>query len=131
MTATVPAELIRRQSVFVILLPDSSYRVNLSTAICSKTFIAHGMGPPISMAAFPAVETLQPEGFTRQPKVAGSQVKILAANETHVLVTIPHVIVRYHPRCLDHWWRSHIYGRRSYNDQWLEGDLPVWLQHTT
>ena len=57
-------------------------RLDMSTGIFSETIIANGVPPPISMASFPSMETLQPEWFTDQPDITGSQIEILVANKT-------------------------------------------------
>jgi hypothetical protein len=46
--------------------------LDVSIAIRPVTVIANGMVPPVSMASFPSMETIQPERFTEQPDIAGS-----------------------------------------------------------
>ncbi len=101
-----------RGSPFLTVMPW----LNMAVPISPVTVIASGVVPPILMAAFPAMKTLQPDGVTEQPDIARSQIVILVANETDVFVTIPDVTVRNHYRAgidnrgrcrIDHWLRSH------------------------
>ena len=115
-------------------LPPVTPWLNMAVPVSPMTVIANGVVPPIRMASFPAMETLQPERFTEQPDIARSQIVILVAHETDVFVTIPGVTVRNHGRggidgggrCgIDHWLRSHHH----------EGPNPchpsIWLNDTT
>ena len=45
--------------------------LNMSVPVSPVMVITNCMVPPISMAAFPAMETLQPERVTEQPDIAG------------------------------------------------------------
>ena len=45
--------------------------LNMSAPISAVTVISNGMVPPIRMASFPSMETLQPEWVTEQPDIAG------------------------------------------------------------
>ena len=100
--------LLFRRSFFPFVMPG----LIVSVAVVSETIIADGVVSPIRMASFPSVETLQPEWIGDQPDIAGSQIEILAANETDVFVAIPDVSFRNHYwlRCrshIYHWWRNH------------------------
>ena len=95
--------------------------LDMSIAIRPVTVIANGMDPPIRMASFPSMETVQPEGFTEQPDIAGSQIVILVAQETDVFVTVPDVTVRNH-------YRGHFHRCRSHNHHWLRSHNHEWLK---
>jgi hypothetical protein len=108
----------RAESVFVLpvfFLPVVTPWLDMAIAIFPVIVIANGVVPPIGMASFPSMETIQPEGFTEQPDIAGSQIVILVADEADVLVTIPDVAVG------DHYGsRLYIDRGRGHNHQWLK-----------
>lgn len=113
--------------VFPILLPW----LNMAIAIRPVTVIADGMDPPIDVASFPSMETIQPEGFAEQPDIAGSQIVILVAHETDVFVTIPGVTVRNHHRSHFHRWRSdNHHWLRGHNHEWLKRHPSIWFNDT-
>jgi hypothetical protein len=60
--------------------------------------VADGVVPPVRMAAFPAMKTLQPEGVAEEPEIAGPEIVTLIPHEPDIFVTIPDVIVRNHDR---------------------------------
>ena len=74
--------------------------LNMSVGILSETIIANGVVSPISMVSFPSMETLQPDGITGQPDIAGPQIEIRATNDPDEFDTIPDVTVR------NHYWPS-------------------------
>jgi hypothetical protein len=84
------------------------------------------------------METLEPERFTVEPEVAGSQIIILVADETDIFVAIPDVIVGNQQRSLfhrrrwgiDHGWRSHIYRCRCHIHQWPERHPSIGINDT-
>jgi len=86
----------------------------LPAGIFSETIIADGVRPPIRMTSFPSVKTLQPGLITYQPNTTSSQIKILAADQTHVLTINHDVIIRDHDWLLNHGWRRDI-DRRCRN----------------
>jgi len=103
----------------------------MAIAIRPVTVIADGMDPPIDVASFPSMETIQPEGFAEQPDIAGSQIVILVAHETDVFVTIPGVTVRNHHRSHFHRWRSdNHHWLRGHNHEWLKRHPSIWFNDT-
>jgi len=92
-------------------------RLFVAMGIAAETVVANGVGAPIGMAMFPAVETVEPEGVADQPDIAGSEIEILVAHETDVFITIPHVIVRngHHG-----WGNDHRRRRRHRDDRGIE-----------
>ena len=112
-------------------------RLDMSTGIFSETIIANGVLPPISMAPFPSMETLQPEWFSDQPDIARSQIEILVTNDTDEFVTIPGISVGNHDWLLDHRSRSDIHRLRSDIHRtgcnihhWPEHYPSIWLNDT-
>jgi len=114
----------------VLSVPVVTPWLNMPIVIRSVMVIANGVIPPISMASFPSMETIQPERFTKQPDIAGSQIVILVTHETDVFVTIPGVAVRDHYRSHFHRWWSYIHRRRGHNHEWLKRHLSIRLNDT-
>ena len=86
----------------------------MSMGIFSVTIIANAVVSPIRMVSFIAMETLQPVSISDQPDITGSQIEILAINDTDVFDTIPDVSFRNHYRSLYHQCRCHIHRLRSH-----------------
>jgi len=81
-------------TVVVTVVPVAIPVVVVSTVVVAVTFIVNGMVVPIRMNPFPVMEARQAEGFTNDPDIARSQIVIATANDTHILVAIPNVIIR-------------------------------------
>src|ERR1035441_5870218 len=88
--------------------------LDVAIAVRPVTVVADGVVQPIGMAPFPSMEAVQPERFTEEPDVAGSQIVILVANEADVFVAVPGVAVRDHHRAPFHPWRGE-------HTTWLQG----------
>jgi len=112
----------------ILFLPLVMPWLDMSIPVGSIMVVANGVVPPISMASFPSVKTLQPEWFTEHPDIARSQIVILVTNEADIFVTIPGVAVRNHYGRHFHRWRSRIYHwLRSHNHEWLKRHPAIWL----
>ena len=98
----------------------------MSMVVVSITIIANGVGSPVTMVSFPSMETLQPERFTDQPDIAGSQIEILVTDETDIFDPIPGVIVRNHYR----FHGRHHHRCRSHHHDGLECHPAIRLHHT-
>jgi hypothetical protein len=72
--------------------------LNMAVPVSPVTVIASGVVPPIRMAAFPVMKTLQSEGVAEQPEIARPEIVILVPHETDIFVSIPSVTVRNHYR---------------------------------
>ena len=108
----------------------------MSIVIGPESIIMSGVLAPIRMAPFPTVETIQSEWVGNQPHVAGSQIKILVANETDVFNAVPSILIRNHHRSFHHrLWsdvdrlRSDVNRLRRRNDDGCEGHPPVRTNH--
>lgn len=77
------------------LAGDIAPGLNMAIAVGSVTVVAHGVRPPVSMSAFPAMESVQPEWFRHQPEVARVQIVTLAIHKTDIFATIPDAGVRH------------------------------------
>ncbi len=75
--------------------------------------VSHGMAPPIWMDSLIAMEPAQADRITHQPCASRSQVHILSADESYVLVSVPNIRVRHSHR--DH-RRGHYDSRRLDTD---------------
>jgi len=111
-----------------ILLVSSAWVLiasNASVSIVSETVIVNRVFLPVAMVTFPAVETLQPVGFTSHPYIARSQIKILTAHQADIFVPIPNISLWNH-----NWFRvSHLHWSRTDNDDRLKRHPPIRGQH--
>jgi len=80
-----------------------AHRVIVPMRVVSETVIVDGVFPPVAMISFPTMEPFHPVPITRNPDIAGSQIKIRTTNHPDVFKTVPDVIVRNHIHC--HYWR--------------------------
>ena len=94
--------------------------MKMSMAVVPVMIVAHSMGPPIRMSAYPHMNVTQPDWVTDQPDIARTQIVILVTHETDVFVTIPIVIVRDN---------RHFHRRRGHNHP--DTHPPIRLDHTT
>jgi hypothetical protein len=69
----------------------SMSRPMISTAV---SHVVSHVGTPIRVGYHVPLETVQPHRIANDPGIVRSQIVVLAANHTHVLVTVPNVIVR-------------------------------------
>ena len=92
-------------AVVVTVVPIMTMIAVMPTVVVAVTFIVNGMVMPIRMISFPVMEPRQAEGFANDPNIARSQIVIAAANDTHILETVPDVIIRRD---------RHLYGYRRW-----------------
>lgn len=94
----------------------------MAMAVSAEMIIPSGVVPPIAMAIFPAMETIQTVRIGDDPDVAGSQIIILAAHETDVFIAIPNVFVRNHYRLRN---RGIHHRRLNLHHHGLEGQTAI------
>jgi len=115
--------------------------LNMSVPVSPVMVIASCVVPPIFMATFPAMESLQPERVAEKPDIAGPQIVILVSNVTNIFVTIPGVTVRNHRRNLidlrrrsgiHNWRRSGVdHGSSCHHHEGPNPNHPsTWLNDT-
>jgi len=115
----------------IVSTPVVAPWLDMAIAIRPVTVIADGVCPPIGMASFPSMETIQPEGIAEQPDIAGAKIVILVAHEADVFVTVPGVTVRNHHRSHFHrWWGDNHHWLRGHNHEWLKRHPSIWLNDT-
>lgn len=80
----------------VILVGMSRAMPRMRVPVCIQTIIhVHGgMRAPVGVALFPLMETHQPDGIARQPVAAGTQIKIICANDADEFEAVPNIRVR-------------------------------------
>ena len=83
----------------------------MTTGVVPVKIVTDGVDAPVGMRPFPFMKPLVTNGIERQPKLVRTQVIILRADDTHILVAIINISIRHrhlhggcrHRGCHDHW----------------------------
>ncbi len=77
-------------AVAVVIMPW----VIMSLGIAAEMFVTNGVFAPVCMGSFPIVKARHTTRVAHHPDIAGTQIIILRADDTHIFVPVPDISVR-------------------------------------